>query len=44
MSHGKSSIRPCAVPAIMNRRFGNVGPRQDENHRSASGNVRASPW
>ena len=36
-------MSPLAVPEIRNRRFGKVGPRQEENQRSASGNVRASP-
>ena len=40
---GRSSMSPFAVPEIRNRRLGNVGPRHEENQRSASGNVRASP-
>jgi hypothetical protein len=42
MPYSTSSISPLAVPEIRNLRFGKVGPRQDENHRVASGNVRAS--
>jgi hypothetical protein len=34
-------MRPLAVPETRNRRLGKVGPRQEQNHRSASGNVRA---
>ena len=36
-------MSPWAVPEMRNLRFGNVGPRQEQNQRSASGNVRASP-
>ena len=36
-----SSMSPLAVPEIMNRRLGKVGPRQEQNHLVASGKVLA---